>query len=697
LNPSREGVLSITTAGRTYLGFLFAVLTLVATARGQESPFADTSGSAPPPPRWGFTGNLGVGSINGDFSHLLRQPISGEFSLFRAVGPWRFGLGLNINSFEMKEPYSSQPEWAAYQPFLSATRVLVTQGKIHPYLQVRVGVEHLHPRSLLFLENPLPPDYKFGVTSPTRHTNGPSFGVVPGIEWDLNRSLAVDLSGSFTYFNVSQFDLSVVGLPPASSGSTFEARLGVRWHPDDGYPAGVPSAGQPERERDAWGVTPNYGWAFGEVLGINFVSMGINEFVRNEEFTQANPRSWWYNLTNSFEYDSDQFKTNQLGHPYNGSAYFNAARSNGLNFWVSSAYALFGDFVWECCGETYPISTNDLFATGVGGITLGETFYRMSSEILDNQATGSGRFFKELAAFLVDPVRGLNRQLSGRAHEQDSNPEDPLDWRPPHGSSLITVGARLVGQGGSLSNSSAYGNFEFDHRYGSVYDNDRRKPYDYFDFALQLTTGQTDTLTTLRIRGDLWEKPLGSDQTAPNHVFAVSQFYDFLNNPAFSFGGQSVAATLYSRFRLSDSLGINTRVDGIGLMMGAINTGYTHLADLPENPRLRLYDYGPGLGASAEANLVASGRSWLTLYYRFQWLSIASGSIFSKGDLAVGFDANHYIQAGGGRVVVPIFGNVALGADGYIFVRDSHYASPLHEYHAQSPEARVYVAWSSGH
>jgi hypothetical protein len=115
---------------------------------------------------------------------------------------------------------------------------------------------------------------------------------VPGLEFPINDSLAVDLSGHFNYFSVSEYDLSPVGPPSASSGSTWEARLGVRWHPDDGHPGGVPGPGHPSRPRDAWGVSKNLGWAVAEDLAINWVASGFNEYVRNANFNQISPRSW---------------------------------------------------------------------------------------------------------------------------------------------------------------------------------------------------------------------------------------------------------------------------------------------------------------------------------------------------------------------------------------------------------------------
>jgi hypothetical protein len=68
-----------------------------------------------------------------------------------------------------------------------------------------------------------------------------------------------------------------------------------------------------------------------------------------------------------------------FAHPFHGSLYFSAARTNGFNYWASVPFAIAGSFLWECCGETHPPSINDWIATSIGGAAIGETTYRLSS------------------------------------------------------------------------------------------------------------------------------------------------------------------------------------------------------------------------------------------------------------------------------------------------------------------------------
>lgn len=656
-----------------------------------EAPTQEIAALAVRPARWGVSVNVGAHTAKGDLSSLLDTPISGDMNLFRTQGPWRFGLGVSFGSFGMRGAYDNGLEWGFQQTYLSATRMLRTEGRFRPYLQVRGGLARLHPRSHLFDENPLPEGFALGNSS-TRAANGFGFGVLPGLEWNLSRSVALDLSASFTHFDVGDYDLSPVGLPPASSASTFGARFGVRWHPDNGYPSG-PREGVPDDgPRDAWGVGRNYGWAAAQVMAINWVAGASNEYVRNGNFNQTSPRSWWRNIEDGFKYDDNDFRTNQFIHSYNGNVYFNSARSNGLGFWTSAAYATFGAFMWEFAGETHPMSYNDLIATSVGGFTMGEITYRLSSEILDNRATGGKRFFKEFSSFIVDPIRGLNRLISGRSTTPHANPTEPMDWRPPHGSTLVGVGVRIIGQDSLATDAKTYGNLIFDHTYGNPWDNTRRKPFDYAEVTLQLTPGEKQPITILRIRGDLWEKPLG-DQENPKHVFAINQFYDYMINDTVEFGGQSLAPTLYSRFRLSDKVDVTSRVSALLLSLGAVNSDYAEIAQVANRERLREYDYGPGAGADAWANLLVKRVPVVTAAYRWQWINVVNGSVYSQGQSGLGSNANHYIQYWLVRGYLPIRGRLGLGADYFAFKRKSRYSAPgFQDIDQHNPRLRVFLA-----
>ena len=548
--------------------------------------------------------------------------------------------------------------------------------------------------------------------SRTTPANGFFVGIVPGLELKLTRAAYFDASFSWKYFAVDEYKFDEyptefgappgapkLDLAPASSGNVWEARLGVTWFPNAEQGAGADSG-----QRDAWGVKKSFGWAAGQTLAINNVASITTEYIRKVNFAQISPRSWWANLEEGFTYDDNEFKTNQWVHPFNGAAYYNSGRANGLGYWESAAFAMAGAFHWECCGETHPISLNDQISTGLGGITLGEAQYRLSSEIFNNQAGGMGRFWREFGGFLVDPIRGFNRLVSGGAKEKAPNPTDPIDWRPNGSRTMVATGFRSIGEGSSITNNTkSYATILLNHTYGDVFENTRRKPFDYMDFVGEINFGEKVGLSNVQIRGDIASWKVGDE--GGNHVVQLAQYFDYLNNNAYEFGGQSVGAAWSSRYRLSDRFALTARVDGTAIILGAVNSDYSKLADVAERERFREYDYGPGLGTSASLALSRNGRPLLAALYRFAWIDVSNGSTFNKGTL--GLSADHYVQAAGARLIVPLKGRLGLGADAYVFLRQSDYilssapgqggiqaGTVRRDVTQRNPQVRVYVAFN---
>jgi hypothetical protein len=630
-------------------------------------------------PDWSFAFNLGVGGVSGDFASALELPLTGEYVLRRAQREWRFGLGVSFGSFAMKAPYEDELEWGYQRAFLSAARTFGSERPLRPYLEGRVGAVRMHPRSELFAMDPLPPEFQIG-DSPTMPANGLFVGVAPGLEWRLASSLGLDLSVLASYHTSGEMDLSPAGQGTASSGFDWQGRLGLVWATDD-----VTSVGG--RDRDVWGARRSWGWAMGEALAINFAASGINEYVRNANFNQISPRSWWSNVGDGFTYDDNDFVTNQFIHPFNGSQYFNAGRSNGLGFWSAYGTALIGAFHWELAGETHPMSFNDLVSTGVGGAAMGETQYRFSSMVLDTEATGGRRFFREAGAFLVDPIRGFNRIVSGRAWEVRPNPSDAADTNPVGQINDLSFGWRRVGDGASLENDvTDLGFVEFFHHHGNVFDASRRGPWDYFTFEGQLNFGDDRTIGRLNIQGNLVTTDLGRDERA-RHAFGLVQHFQYNNNNAYEFGGQSLGAAVMSRWGRLGPLGMETRFDLIATILGAVNSEAAGIADVADPERLREYDYGPGGGGNAGVALRWKDFPVFRADYRLHYIHTVNGSIYHQ-DGQPGLDSYHWLHGVDARVDVPLGRSLGIGARYSTFHRRSHYSLQLPDL---PPQARVAV------
>lgn len=453
----------------------------------------------------------------------------------------------------------------------------------------------------------------------------------------------------------------------------------------------ISSQDDPQEEEwiGPWGERRSLAAAVGEIVSINILVWSFNEYIRGADFTQVNPRTWWKNIEGGFTYDDNNFNTNMFAHPFHGSLYHNAGRSNGFNYWQSLGFSLFGSLMWECCGETHPPAWNDWIATGVGGAALGEMTYRVAGTVLDNTATGSERTWREIGAFAINPVRGFNRLVSGRSGKVTENPEEPEDRIPGVLSNRLIAGVRIIGEGESLSDSSeTHGLFQVEFKFGDEFAQQRRKPFDVFDMGLQLNLGDKQTLGRLSVRGNLFTTDLkrgGNTQ----HVFAVEQEFQYMNNNAFEFGGQMFDASLHSRFGLSDNWRIRTQLDVIFALLSAVNSEWAFLAnDIPNRERFREYDFGPGVGGRIGANLAYKGREVLSAFYWYQWLDTQNGSNLN------GSDAYHNIQLIGLRGMVPIGSKFGIGADAYLFLRDSNFE--LFENQSQRvPQLRIYGTWDT--
>ena len=687
---------------------------------------------ARPSDQWHFYGGLGFGAADGKYGDVLQKPLQWEVRIENQSpsGAWRWGLGLQFGSMdpaddpnippETEELWLDDEEWARLETSFSLTRVFRPKSTFRPYLQGRVGIERIHPRSELFWEDPPPEDLEPG-DSPTKATNGIGITIQPGFEWSLSRKLSLDAAFFYTYYNTGSYDMSPIGLPDVDSGFEWGGRLGLHWRPFVDFPPAQPRTPWPtnpatgkllplppeDADRDAWGVPRSWGWATAEMLGINFGASMFNEYVRDANFNQISPRSFWDNFKEGFTYDDNEFKTNQLIHPFNGATYYNSARANGIGFWGSSVMSLAGAFVWECCGETHPMSFNDMISTGIGGIARGEVSYRVSSLILDNTKRGKGRWGREIPALLVDPIRGFNRLVSGDATEVKGNPVDRWDWRPDYQFALRT-GARVMGEGESISeNANTYGFLEFALNYGDPWEGERHKPYDRFDGTAQMNFGDKTRMGRLLIRGDIFTKPLGEGR---RHSLALQQDFDYIDNEAYEYGGQSLGPALLSQFRPSSTLRLFTRLQAYAILLGAVNSDYSQLADVANQERIREYDYGPGLGGAVEIYLQRKNLPLLTARYRYSYLDVSNGSIYNgetSSGAKIGLDSDHDVHQLNVKLEIPIRRSLTIGADASMFFRRSRYnitedTPEFGEARRQTitqrnPEARLFLAWNYNH
>src|SRR5512140_208689 len=239
--------------------------------------------------------------------------------------------------------------------------------------------------------------------------------------------------------------------------------------------------------------------AAGEVALLEFLPWAYDRYVSKADFAYISIETVKENFRNGFGYDRDDFNTNQASHPFHGSLYFNAARTNGYGYWESGAFTLAGSFLWECCMENTQPSINDIVNTTFGGMSRGEMAHRLGVMLRDNKATGLERVWREAAGAIVDPMGAFNRLVHGEMGSQFSNPDERF---PSRFSVVADLGYQHVGAGAADPN---HGIVSIAAVYGDAFAGEIRKPFD--TFWLEADISATAGVSRVEGRGVLkgWE------------------------------------------------------------------------------------------------------------------------------------------------------------------------------------------------
>ena len=329
----------------------------------------------------------------------------------------------------------------------------------------------------------------------------------------------------------------------------------------------------------------------------------IANLARGQVTAHITPKTWWANMENGWVWDLDDFAVNQVGHPYQGNNYFNAARANGLSFYESAAVTAFGSATWEYFGETNLPSLNDFINTTIGGIALGEMFHRAAWLVRDTRSSGSGRLWREIGATALDPVTGYNRFRTGDASRVTERPPEMV---PSTLGGVASAGVLWRGSETRAFDAAGQPFLEMDLLYGDPLTGRSRTPYDAFGVRLRLGGGSA--FSEARVRGRL----LGQPSSSGKLQFSVLQSYDYQSNDAYATGAQAFEAAV----GLAQSLSSRTSLWFMGwggpTLLGAIDSlplDVTEVAEeepsdagqgVSEGPRY--YDYGPGANFGAMAH-----------------------------------------------------------------------------------------------
>jgi len=395
---------------------------------------------------------------------------------------------------------------------------------------------------------------------------------------------------------------------------------------------------------------PQVARAFGELLILNAAAVGINHLAR--DIPTAGPQFWWNNIRGGWNWDGNNISTNNVEHPYGGAVYYNVARSNGMSFWAAAPVTLAGSLMWELFGEASAPSLNDLVITTLSGITLGEATRRLSLIVLDNQATGIDRVWREASVLLLNPGMGLDRLSRGQTWRQRANARE---HHPGNLRGIIAVGARRLTLPGSADATMDVAAAAFGLQYGDPFTSDRVRPFSYFTITAELNSGPSTTLAELGTPGML--ASLGRRDGPTMQVAGVFMDFEYRWNESYQFSEQSIGVGLLSRTG-DGSWRVNTDVSAELLPLVASSDPY---ADALVS---RGYDYGAGAGGRALASLEFRGARVLTMGYRGYWTATVNGASQTK-----------LIQFATVEARAPLVMGLSAGAAYSLYLQRSTYAA----------------------
>lgn len=361
-----------------------------------------------------------------------------------------------------------------------------------------------------------------------------------------------------------------------------------------------------------------------EIVGFDFL---LNRFERSfgadRNDYRVDLRTIRTNLRSGWGTDHDPFRTNQLGHPYQGSMYHGFARSTGHGYWESAGYAFAGSAAWEIAGEQTRPSRNDQVASGIGGTFLGEALFRMSNLLLE-QGGGLPRTWREVAAAAISPSTGFNRLAYGNRFGGIYSSHDAAYF------SRLQIGyardshTQLGSSNDNVKQSEGIIDFAIDYGLPGAKGYTYNRPFDYFNFQAAASTanGVESVFTRGLLVGEPYE--IGDTYRA---VWGLYGSYDYLAPQTFRVSTTALSIGTTAQWSLAEWLTLQgTAMAGLGYSAVGTTSGAARIA-MGGTIGDRDYNYGVAPTTTLALRLTHSDRAALDMTLRNYFVSsVASGT-----------------------------------------------------------------------
>ncbi len=445
-------------------------------------------------------------------------------------------------------------------------------------------------------------------------------------------------------------------------------------------------------------------FAAAEVVLLNLGVNAFDRFVLQDDYAVINGSTIKQNFKTGFVWDNDSFSTNLLWHPYHGSLYFNAARSNGLNFWASTPYVLGGSLMWEFFMENEPASINDVFSTTIGGIALGEVAFRSSSLILDNSKRGTERVAREVVSAVLSPINAFNRLTRGEMWK--GYPSNTYDNERLPFILNANLGWRHMAEDEEPNNSYNGMILELGMRYGDPFYNDSYKPFEYFTVDMMLNIGGDQPgIGSINALGILWGKTL-SPAAGHDMTVGIFQHYDFYQSTPLKGTttvpfelAQSAAiggGAIYKFPPVNGKLNISCSLFASAILMGGTLTDYFTVNDR---------DYNMGSGYSLKLRSLFELRKTIAAYLNFEQYHLYTWKGYPNEPNPIPPDTDiKYLNAQGNkgnilfnlisfRIDVSLIPKLKMSLAPYFYFRHTHY-DYFDDVDSKTFETRVMISYT---
>jgi hypothetical protein len=267
--------------------------------------------------------------------------------------------------------------------------------------------------------------------------------------------------------------------------------------------------------------------AASKTLFANALLTGINDHVFKFPWAGPTLESINGNITGEWIWeDTDGFKVNNLGHPYQGSLYFNAGRSNGYTFYESMFFSFLGSITWEYFGEHQQKSANDLIATTFGSMPMGEMLHRL---YLTARAAG----LPGPVTTLISPMDSFNRIITKRESKKAAGSLYHLSFSTGAGFADSDFTEKEYNQDlYSFLGPAVYAGA--DVVYGDPFEQRGTVPYEHFELMADLEAGIGNYMN-VRLISDGYLFSFAPVHTASDMLSTgPSLHYDFVSSGVYS-------------------------------------------------------------------------------------------------------------------------------------------------------------------